>query len=372
MTEPATGNGRLRFANAQVMGADGTFHTGSVTMADGVFFDARAGAVTEVDGSGLWLTPGFVDAHTHLAWRAFDAADRAGLSADEQLRDVRLNARRTLAAGVTSVRDAGGLPVVPDDDLGGLRAAPSLEALGAADARGPAHLRGRVQQLADAGAAWIKVLATGGVGAGERVLDPVFDAVELKAIHAAAAHVRLPVMVHAWGGEALTQALEFGAASIEHAVLITEEQCRLAADVGAVVVPTVWIYRDVLAMVQAGTLPAALGPAAQRAVDAHPAAVRRCLDAGVRLALGTDAGLDTQHGRNLHELAALIDIGVPTDTALLAATSGGARLLGRPDLGVIREGAPADLVCFSADPRRPEVLCDPSTVVAVYVRGRLT
>jgi imidazolonepropionase-like amidohydrolase len=154
-------------------------------------------------------------------------------------------------------------------------------------------------------------------------------------------------------------------------VLITAEQCRLAADVGAVVVPTLWIYADVLAMVEAGSLPSALAPAARRAVEAHPLAVQRCLEAGVRLAMGTDAGLDTQHGRNLHELAALVEAGVPAGAALLAGTSAGARLLGRRDLGVIRPGAPADLVCFNADPSHPAVLRDPSCVVAVYVRGQL-
>ena len=361
------------FDNAQVLGQDGVFRPGTVVITDGVFAaadDAGPGSITS-DDTGLWLTPGFVDAHTHLAWRAFDARDRDRLSTAEQARDLQLNARRTLAAGVTSIRDAGGLTAALARDVGGLRAALSVQVLGPEDAHGPAHLRARVQQLADAGAAWIKVLATGGVGAGERVLDPVFDALELKAIHVAAAHANLPVMVHAWGGDALTWALDSGAASIEHAVLITEEQARLAADAGVFVVPTVWIYRDVLAMAEAGTLPSALLPAARRAVEAHPVAVRRCLDAGVSLAMGTDAGLDTQHGRNLHELAALIESGVPTAFALLAGTSGGARLLGRRDLGVIRPGAPADLTCFNADPRRPDVLRDPSHVVAVFVRGEL-
>ncbi|HEY3338517.1 MAG TPA: amidohydrolase family protein [Propionicimonas sp.] len=363
----------VQFENAQVLGVDGRFRPGSVILKEGVFGgDEDAAAVVErFDATGLWLTPGFVDVHTHLAWRAFDAADRDGLSPVEQARGVRLNAGRTLAAGVTGIRDAGGLSAALAQEAGGLRAALSVEMLGASDARGPAHLRGRVQQLADAGAAWIKVVATGGVGAGDGVLVPVFDELELKAIHVTAARLNLPVMVHAWGGAALTRSLEFGAASIEHAVLITDEQCRLAADAGAVVVPTVWIYNDVLAMIEAGTLPAVLAPAARRAVEAHPVAVRRCLDAGVRLAMGTDAGLDTQHGRNLHELAALIEAGVPSEAALLAGTAGGARLLGRRDLGVIRPGAPADLVCFTADPGRPEVLRDPSRVAAVYVRGRL-
>lgn len=363
----------VQLENAQVLGADGTFRPGTVILADGVFGGVEdAAAVAErFDAAGLWLTPGFIDVHTHLAWRAFDAADRQRLTYGEQARDVRLNAGRTLAAGVTSIRDAGGLSAVLAEQVGGLRAALSVELLGADDARGPAHLRGRVQQLADAGASWIKVVATGGVGAGDAALVPVFDELELKAIHVTAERLNLPVMVHAWGGPALTQALEFGAASIEHAVLITDEQCRLAADVGAVVVPTVWIYADVLATAEAGALPSALVPAARRAVEAHPLAVRRCLEAGVRLAMGTDAGLDTQHGHNLHELAALIDAGVPAETALLAGTAGGARLLGRRDLGVIRPGAPADLVCFNADPSRAEVLRDPSRVVAVYVRGEL-
>ncbi len=358
---------------AQVLGGDGTFHDATVILTDGVFGgeEDAAAVVERFDAAGLWLTPGFVDVHTHLAWRAFDAADRERLTYGEQARDVRLNAGRTLAAGVTSIRDAGGLTAVLAEQVGGLRTALSVELLGADDARGPAHLRGRVQQLADAGAAWIKVVATGGVGAGDAVLTPVFDELELKAIHVTAARLNLPVMVHAWGGPALTHALEFGAASIEHAVLITAEQCSLAADVGAVVVPTLWIYTDVLAMAEAGTLPSALAAAARRAVAAHPLAVRRCLDAGVHLAMGTDAGLDTQHGRNLHELAALIDAGVPADVALVAGTSGGARLLGRRDLGVIRPGAPADLVIFDADPSSPEVLRDPSHVVAVYVRGQL-
>ena len=124
-------------------------------------------------------------------------------------------------------------------------------------------------------------------------------------------------------------------------------------------------------MVQNGTLPNIPASAVGRAVEAHPAAVRRCLDAGVELAMGTDAGLDSQHGRNLHELAALIEAGVPIWTALRAGTAGGARLLGRPDLGTLRQGSPADLVCFSADPRRLDVLRDSSQVDAVFVRGHL-
>ena len=394
----------LRFVDAHVLSEDGGFRRASVIVRDGVFatvdeapnrrearattvapavstsFDptpvATAGAaagreVVRVDASDLWLTPGFVDAHVHLAWRAFDAAERAGRSRALAQRDVRLNARRTLRAGVTTIRDAGGLDREQAAGCRELSCTLSVSMLGTDDARGPAHLRGRVQQLADSGASWVKVLATGGVGAGDRVLEPVFDAAELGAIHAAAERAGLPVMVHAWGGDALTRALEFGAASIEHAVLISAAQARTAATQGTVVVPTVWIYTDVLRLIDEGALPAALGVATRRAVAEHPAAVRRCLDAGVALAMGTEAGLDRQHGRNLHELAALIDAGMPAGGALLAGTAVGAGMLGRPHGGAIVPGAPADLVCFTADPRQPAVLRDRAAVAAVFAGGRL-
>jgi imidazolonepropionase-like amidohydrolase len=366
--------GELRLNNAQVLGIDGVFRPGSVAIRDGIFVDPAHEedlGVVSVDASRFWLTPGFVDAHTHLAWRTFDAADHEVRPVEERRSDAALNTGRTLRAGVTSIRDAGGLSAADLEPTTELRAALSLRPLGVEDARGPAHLRAEVSRLADAGATWIKVLATGGVGSGERVLEPIFDAEELHAIHAAADQAGLPVMVHAWGGDGLTWALDFGAASIEHAVLISEEQCRRAATQATVVVPTVWIYQDVANMIDTGLLPPVLAPATHRAVGEHPAAVRRCLEAGVELAMGTDAGLDSQHGRNLHELAALIEAGASVEAALLAGTAVGARLIGRPDLGVIKPGSPADLVCFSADPSTPATLRDPRTVSAVIADGRV-
>jgi imidazolonepropionase-like amidohydrolase len=87
--------------------------------------------------------------------------------------------------------------------------------------------------------------------------------------------------------------------------------------------------------------------------------------------MGTDAGMDHQHGANLQEVAAMIDLGVPPDTALVAATSGGATLLGQHDRGTIAPGYRADFVLFDRDPRLPEVLRDPTAVVAVALAGRL-
>lgn len=357
-----------RITGAFVLGSDGSFAQRDLRLDAGLV----AAPGPEPDGarvaaSGLWVTPGFVDAHTHLAWTDFDAHP---VDAD----GARRNRRATLAAGVTTVRDAGGYGPDLARTLAGTpgpRVELSIDILGPADARGVRHLRDRVARLADAGATWIKVAGTGGVGSGEGQLEPVFAADEFAAILAAAHRAGLPVMVHAWGGPALDQAIDRGARSVEHAVYLTAAQAQRAAEAGTFVVPTVWIYADVLRLATEGVLPRALAPAAQRAVAAHPDALRHCLEAGVPLAMGTDAGLPSQHGHNLHEVAAMIEAGVPTEVALLAATAGGVRLLDGEADAPLSPGAPADLVVFARDPATPEALRDPGAVVAVVQGGRV-
>lgn len=365
MTSPGVGDLVGAVDGGLVLGTDGGFHPqGRLVVAgepDGV-----------LDASGLWVTPGFVDVHTHLSWTDFDAADRPACEPGRIAATAR-NQRATLRAGVTTARDAGGYDGGLRQrlaDTPGPRLRLSIDIIGPADARGARHLRGRVSRLADAGADWIKVAATGGVG-GDRQLDPVFTPAEFAAVAAAAGQAGLPLMVHAWGGTAVDQAIDLGVRSIEHAVFLTRPQARRAAAAGTIVVPTVWIYAEVLRLAEAGTLPAGLAAGARRAVDAHPAAVRHCLEEGVTIAMGTDAGLPSQHGRNLHEVAALIDVGVPPGKALLAATVTGARLLGEPAGTPFASGPRADLVLWDRDPRDPAVLRDPSAVVAVVQSGRL-
>lgn len=347
--------------------------TGPVLQADGRFSPMRLPIGDPVgvwlDLPDCWITPGFVDAHSHLSWSAFEAADRSDDPA-VLIEQVAENQLATLHGGVTAVRDAGGLDPKVQTRLAtrpGPRVALSVDILGPADARGERHLRRRVSELAEVGASWIKVAATGGIGAGEKQLEPIFSAAELQTIIGTAAALGLPTMVHAWGGPAIDDAVQFGAASIEHAVQLTADQAERIAAAGTFVVPTVWIYREVRRMVRSGELPAALASAAERAVQAHPIALRHCLTAGVRLAMGTDAGLRQQHGRNLHEAAALIESGVPAEIALTAATAGGRELL-RLGRGWVDQD---DWVVFAADPASPEVLRDPGRLRLVIQGGRV-
>jgi imidazolonepropionase-like amidohydrolase len=360
-------------AGGLLLGVAGTFAPGrSLGIVHGRFGPAAPVGGPVLDATGWWVTPGFVDAHSHLSWSDYDAADRSPAD-EERAAATAANQLATLRTGVTAVRDAGGYdPALRRRIAGrpGPRVWLSVDILGPADALGERHLRNRVAALADAGASWIKVAATSGVGAGDRQLEPVFTPGEFAAIVAAATAAGLPVMAHAWGGPAVDRAIDLGVASIEHGVFLTAAQAVRAAAAGVVVVPTVWIYTEVLRLASTGVLPASLVPAARRAVAAHPSAVRCCLDAGVTLAMGTDAGLASQHGRNLHEVAAMIDVGVPAAVALAAATSGGVRLLqGVAD--PLAPGQPADLVCFDRDPGDPATLRSSDAVVAVVQAGRL-
>lgn len=371
MSAPGLGDRVDGVSGGLVLGVDGRFRPQVLGIADGRFTPEAPSGGQVMDAAGWWVTPGFVDAHSHLAWSDFDAADR---STDEAVRatGAATNQLATLRAGVTAVRDAGGYdPVLRDRlaDRPGPRVWLSVDILGPADALGARHLRDRVAALADAGAGWIKVAATGGVGAGERQLEPVFTRDELAAIVGAAGAAGLPVMAHAWGGPAVDQAIDLGVASIEHGVFLTAAQAVRAASAGVFVVPTLWIYTEVLRLAVGGVLPGGLVPAARRAVAAHPTAVRHCLDAGVTLAMGTDAGLPSQHGRNLHEVAAMIDAGVPSAMALAAATAGGTQLLeGVAD--PLAPGRPADLVFFDRDPGDPATLRSSDAVVGVLQAGR--
>lgn len=336
-----------------------------------------------IDGSGLWMIPGLVDAHAHLAWHAFDAADRALLSESETAAATDAALARLIAAGFTSVRDAGGLAPSrrPGRPAGGPLPIPRLQhsvtmidrsAADAAGGIGPA-----VDAVLEAGANWVKLVATASVasppGSG---LDPVFAPGEVRDAMRIAEQAGAGVMVHAWGGAAIDDAIEAGALSIEHGIFLTDEQARRAAERGMTLVPTLRIYRLVQRMIGEGSLPAAFRARVDEAVAAHPAAVLRARDAGLALAVGTDSGAPEQHGTGGREVDALVAAGLTPEEALLAATRGGAELLARvapadAPSGVIADGAIADAAILRRDPREPGALRDPAAIVAVILGGRV-
>lgn len=359
-----------------------------------------------LDGRGLWLLPGIFDCHLHAGLASFDHLELLRTPISRRVLETAHTLRRTLAAGVTFVRDAGGLDAgVRDGVAAGLVPGPELQvsvvALGATGghgdgflagpgaecpvdyvlpdypgrppylADGPAEYRKAVRQIVRAGADWIKLLATGGVlsvAGGEFGAELGED--EIKAAVSEAASRGRPVMVHALGGPAVGWAVEAGARSVEHGVFLTEADAALMAARGCALVPTLAIYDQLAALARAGQLS---GPRADRALAVgrrlgEAVAIARA--AGVPIALGTDFGHRDDHGRNLAEITMLHRAGLPLEAALLAATAAGADLCGVGDrLGRLEPGYQFDAILLDDDPSDPAVFTRPGCVTAVFQRG---
>lgn len=392
-------------ATLRVMDAHGDFsapqrvcwHEGRFTAVNDAAHVARSedlGSAAEASGTVAaaqiptdagWIMPGLVDAHLHAGWHAFDAADRARVSDEDTHRATTDALARTLRAGVTSVRDAGGLTIAALQRIPPAlrpRVACSVALIDRARADAAGGLDRAVDEVLHAGATWVKLVATDGVASSSRAtLDSHFSAAEFASAARRAASAGAGVMVHAWGGNAIDHAIESGAASIEHGIFLTAEQARRAAEAGTTFVPTLRIYRLVQHMIAEGGLPAAFSARVDEAVARHPHAVRLARDHGVVIALGTDYGTTAQHGTNRLEFDALVDAGLSAAEALVAATISGAALLakakdpGAPTHaaapGAIEPGAIADAVLLRRDPREPGALSDPASIVGVLLNGRL-
>jgi len=312
---------------------------------------------TPDSSKNLWISPGVIDLHTHMAWTDFDHDDQ--LKRDpleiEELQAEAFGA--TLRTGVTTVRDAGGLSPFTADYIRSQYSQPLSihtcgDMIGAGDAQGPAYLQKRVKEIVHSGATWVKILATGGLGSpSETVQNPVFTEEEFSTIVQSAHALGVKVLVHAWGGPALDWSISNGVASVEHGMFMTEEQAYRLAESKTAFVPTVSIYR--IAADPSGVL--GLNPTlcdrAARAAAAHPKAVSYAKKAGVRIGFGTDYATPMLHGSNLDEWKALIDCGLTAAEAWQAATATAADILGYGDsLGRIEEGYTADAIVWDADP----------------------
>ncbi|MDO3413028.1 amidohydrolase family protein [Saccharibacillus sp. CPCC 101409] len=310
-----------------------------------------------VDGSELWITPGLIDLHTHMAWTDFDHADQDKRDPAEVEAMQARAFEATLRTGVTTVRDAGGLTPAAAAHLvreyrQPLRIDNGSHMFGAADARGADYLKRKADEVFASGANWIKIMATGGLGAPtESVTDPVFTEDEFAFLVRYAHENGRKVFVHAWGGAAIDWSARAGVQSIEHGMFLTADQAARLAEANVAFVPTASIYRIAADPQGVLGLPPVIRDRAARAVEAHANAVAYAKRAGVRIGFGTDYATPHLHGRNLQELYTLLDYGLNREEAWIAATSDAARILGRSgELGSIAEGYLSDAVIFGSDP----------------------
>jgi imidazolonepropionase-like amidohydrolase len=354
-----------------------------------------------IDATGLTVLPGLIDCHDHLAFHGYELASRWGLSEPGSTRNLR-TARvieQTLAAGYTTVRDAGGLDagfrlaveegliqgprlltaVAIVSPVGGIgdRVSPSGHecmvphdpALPASVANGVEDVRRVVRTMIRAGADVIKCATTGGASsrAGHGPKDPAFDRDEMRAlVDEAHAHGR-KVMCHALGGPGLKVALEAGVDSIEHGCYLDEdpEWIPMMAERGIVLTPTLLVYEY-----HSESKAAHVRERSRALREHHRASIQRALAAGVRVVAGTDAG-GHGHPPNARELPLLVSAGLTPMQALQAATGWAAECVGlEREIGTLEKGKRADLIAVAGDPLGDvSVLADPDRIRLVLKDG---
>ena len=344
----------------------------------------HASGVVVEDLGEVTLLPGLVDAHQHLTWDCSPEPARWHADHDDGalLTQARANARRALAAGVTTVRDLGGRGLVTlglreelarDASAGPtvLAAGPALTTPGGhchflgGECSDAAQLASRVARLAEAGVDVIKVMATGGnVTPGSAPHESQFGLAQLRAAVAAAHGAGLPVAAHAHGTSGVADAVEAGVDTIEHCSFMTADGIaedpalvdRLAAS-------------GVTISVTGGMLPGVVpAPAIAIRLPALMAHVRRLLDAGARCILSTDAGIGPgkPHDVLVHSIGQAVEqFGVPVEQALAMSTSRAADALGIADrAGRLGRGRPADvLVVAGRVDLDPDALLHPVRVL---------
>ena len=364
----------------------------TIIVRDGKIAELRDGFVVPEAGATLvdlrdrFVLPGLVDMHVHL-WGIGGDPMRARLEAlnrdrfDDEMTAV-ANARATLAAGFTSVRDLGGDPrgirALRDAIDAGIVEGPSITNAGEmisvtgghgdggnglaeefADmvhsrevnlCDGPDDCRRAVRAQIALGAKVIKFAATGGVlsnvsGGLGRAMTPE----EMRAIVETAHGLGRKVAAHSHAAEGTKAALEAGVDSIEHGTFIDADTIRLFKARGAYLVPTEIAPVAALAQARGGALPPATIVKAEAAAAAMTASHRRAFAAGVKIAFGTDTGV-SRHGDNATEFALLVKNGLTPAQAIAAATVAAADLLGRDDIGTLAAGKTADIIAVSASP----------------------
>jgi imidazolonepropionase-like amidohydrolase len=325
------------------------------------------------------LLPGLIDAHTQLTGDPKHFGyDQLGISVPREALTGAKNARITLDAGFTTVRNVGASgftdvalrDAIDEGDLVGPRIIPSGPPLGisgghcdnnllpweyhsSADgvADGVPAVQKRVREVIKYGAGVIKFCSTGGVlSKGDDPKASQYTQEEMRAIVADAHRLGRRVAAHAHGGEGIRWAAEAGVDSIEHGSYIDDAGIAVMKAKGTYLVPTLYLADWFLENAARNNVPDELLRKAQVVLPAARKNVARAFAAGVKVAFGTDAAV-YPHGLNAREFAVYVKLGMTPLHAIQTATLNAADLLGWSDkVGTLEAGKWADVIAVEGDP----------------------
>jgi imidazolonepropionase-like amidohydrolase len=380
----------------------GEFQSAEVLLEDGLIREVGSDldGDEEFDATGLSVLPGLIDAHVHVMVPYFDLVRLLETPFSQFFYLAEQNLKKTLDIGITYVRDANGADLgvqtaVAQGFIDGPDLDISIQALGQTGGHGdswmpagscvpllPTHpgrpepvvdgpegMRLRVREIIRAGANVIKLNVSGGVVSPRgNPRNPQFRLDEIEEAVAEARAAGIYVMAHAHSTEGIKNGLRAGVRSIEHGTYLDDECIEMMLANGTWLVPTLGVVGALLEGVANGVkMPEAVVTKLQVGREAHLDSVRRAIEAGVKIAMGSDAAA-LGHGRNLVELKEMHALGLPAPDVLRAATSSAAELMRHSDIiGSVDAGKRGDLTIVSGDPF--DFAAYPGNVRAVFKRG---
>lgn len=337
---------------------------------------------TVIDGQGKYMLPGMIDTHVHLSVEFKPLAERVATPFSYNFYEAIDYAQRTIDAGVTTVRDALGSSLgfkqaINDGLVVGPRMQISVNALSITGGHGDGYnysgvdlglvrpyegmpdgiadgveeVRKKVREMLRAGADVIKVMATGGVSSPtDHPKFTQYSLEELKVIvEEAQFRNGVKVMAHAQGLEGIKNCVEAGIHSIEHGIYLDDEVIEMMIEKGTYLVPTLLAPVSVIEFADELGISAVGLQKSKEVMDDHKASFKKAYDAGVNIAMGTDAGV-FKHGTNLRELELMVESGATPMDAIVISTKNAAECMGIEDLGLVQEGYIADFILTENNP----------------------